>query len=241
MSSPQTIPNQAERDSSHRAVAPAWHTVVVLFVLLGFSFAGRHGHFTSVRVPHSRAAAYILVMIVEWLIVAFIWYGVNRRGVRMAELVGGNWPGPIAFLRDFGIAVGFVLIFGGLVLSGLAHLLKAVPSPAMRAIMPQSRSDLILWVVLSLTAGFCEEVIQRGYLQRQFAAMTDSTLAGIVLQGIVFGLGHGYQGWKLMVPIGIYGILFGWLAYWRRSLRPGMIGHFLQDAAGGFIARYLPH
>ena len=184
---------------------------------------------------------YLVVMVMEWMTVAFIWFGVNRHGVRTADLVGGGWPRITAFLRDLGIAVGFVLIFGGVVLSGLGHLLKATPPAAMRTMMPQNRSDLILWVMLSFTAGFCEEAIHRGYLQRQFAALTNSAAAGIVLQGIVFGLAHGYQGWKLMLLIGIYGMFFGWLAHWRRSLRPGMLAHFLQDTAGGFISRYLPH
>jgi len=182
---------------------------------------------------------YVLVMIMEWAVVAFIWYGLHRRSVRMTDLISGGWRRPVHFLRDLGIAVGFILIFGGGVLQGLGYLLKAAPPQAMRAMMPHSRADLILWVMLSLTAGFCEEVIHRGYLQRQFAALTNSGAAGIVLQGIVFGLGHGYQGRKLMLIIAIYGILFGCLAHWRRSLRPGMIAHCLQDTAGGILARYL--
>jgi membrane protease YdiL (CAAX protease family) len=32
------------------------------------------------------------------------------------------------------------------------------------------------------------------------------------------------------VVITVFGCLFGLLAQWRQSLRPGMISHFLQDA-----------
>jgi membrane protease YdiL (CAAX protease family) len=84
-------------------------------------------------------------------------------------------------------------------------------------------------------------VIFRGYLQRQFSALSHSLVCGIVLQGVVFGLGHGYQGWKLMALIAMYGICFGVLAHWRSSLRPGIIGHSLQDIAGGLLARFLAH
>lgn len=55
----------------------------------------------------------------------------------------------------------------------------------------------------------------------------------MVVQALAFGLGHGYQGWKLMSLIAVYGLCFGLLAHWRRSLRPGMVGHALQDIAGG--------
>ena len=93
--------------------------------------------------------------------------------------------------------------------------------------------------MLTATAGFCEEVIHRGYLQCQFAALTRSAIGGIVLQGIEFGVGHGYQGWRFIVMIAILGTMLGLLAHWRRSLRPGMIAHFVQDSVGGILARHI--
>jgi membrane protease YdiL (CAAX protease family) len=39
----------------------------------------------------------------------------------------------------------------------------------------------------------------------------------------------------MMVVISLYGILFGLLAFWRKSLRPGMIAHFVQDGVGGLL------
>jgi len=106
-------------------------------------------------------------------------------------------------------------------------------------LLPQSPLEIALYLMLSLTAGFCEEVIFRGYLQRQFTALTRASAGGIALQGIVFGLGHGYQGWKFMLLIAVYGTTIGLLAHWRHSLRPGMILHFVQDGAGGLVGRFL--
>lgn len=116
---------------------------------------------------------------------------------------------------------------------------KPLPPEGMLEMLPQTWLEIILWIPLSMTGGICEEVIFRGYLQRQFSALTHSLAAGIVFQGIVFGLAHGYQGWKLMSLIAAYGACFGLLAHWRRTLRPGMIGHALQDIAGGLLARVL--
>ena len=157
----------------------------------------------------------------------------------MSDLVGGSWARPVHLLRDLWIAVAFILIFGGGVLQGLAYLLKAAPPQSLREMMPQTPAELVLWVLMSLTAGFCEEVIFRGYLRRQFSAFTHSLVGGIVLQAIAFGLAHGYQGWKLMSIIAVYGACFGLLAQWRRSLRPGMLGHALQDTAGGFLGYFM--
>jgi uncharacterized protein len=222
------------------AVAPPWHTSIVLFVLLGFSLAGAlNPNLSPLGAAHGRAGGYVFVMLFEWIIVAFIWYGVSRRGIRMADLVGGSWERPVAFLRDLGIALTFLIICGVGLLNGLGYLLKAAPNQAIREILPQTPTEIVLFLALSLTAGFCEEVIFRGYLQRQFAALTRTAAGGIVLQGITFGVGHGYQGWKFMLLVAVYGSLFGLLAHWRRSLRPGMITHFVQDGVGGLVARHL--
>jgi uncharacterized protein len=224
--------------SSHRAIAPAWHTAIVLLVLLGISVAGaRSGNFPGVS-AHGRVRGYVLVMIVEWATAAFIWYGVSRRGVRISDLVGGRWARPIAILRDLAIAIGFLLISAG-VLNGLGYLLKAAPNQAMRNLFPQGPAEITVYLLLVLTAGFCEELIFRGYLQRQFTALTRASLGGIVLQAIAFGASHGYQGWKFMLLIAVFGAMFGLLAHWRRSLRPGMIAHFLQDGVGGILGRFL--
>ena len=78
-----------------------------------------------------------------------------------------------------------------------------------------------------------EEIIFRGYLQRQFGALGRNAIVGIVASGILFGLAHGYQGPRMMVVIGVYGIFFGILAHFRKSLRPGMMAHAFQDSIAG--------
>ncbi|HEX4269477.1 MAG TPA: type II CAAX endopeptidase family protein [Steroidobacteraceae bacterium] len=225
-------------ESSGTSLAPAWHTAVVLLVMLGVSLLGAHIKLPPIAGLGSRTPSYLFAMVVEWATVAFIWWGLSRRGIRLSDLIGGSWARRVHILRDLAIGIAFILIFGGAV-QGLTSLLKATPPPALRAMLPQSAFEMILWVPLSLTGGFCEEVIFRGYLQRQFSVLTRSLVGGIALQAIVFGLSHGYQGWKLMSIIAFYGACFGCLAHWRRSLRPGMLGHALQDTAGGLLAGFL--
>jgi uncharacterized protein len=225
-----TVPSTG---SSNSSVAPAWHTVVVLFLMLGLSFIGAH-----VKLPAifgDRVPGYLLALLSEWGTVAFIWWGLSRRGNRLSDVIGGSWAGPVYLLRDLGLGIAFVLIVSGVVLSGLTYLLKVITPKAVYAMLPQTPSEKILWVLLALTAGFCEEVIYRGYFLRQFSALTRSFAGGIVLQAVVFGLSHGYQGWKMMLIITVEGTCFGLLARWRRSLRPGILAHALQDAAGGLL------
>jgi CAAX protease family protein len=88
---------------------------------------------------------------------------------------------------------------------------------------------------LSLSAGFCEEIVFRGYFQRQIAAWTGSQTAAVILQGILFGILHGYQGVAACARIACFGVLYGLVATWRRSLRPGMTAHALTDVLSGIF------
>ena len=69
--------------------------------------------------------------------------------------------------------------------------------------------------------------------------MTHSMLAGVLLSAVVFGASHGYEGGARMILIGIFGLMFGLLAWWRKSLRPGMIAHAWHDALSGAVLRML--
>lgn len=236
-----STPATAQAGPSHQAIAPAWHTVIILVVLLGFSLLSyNRGNLPGVG-GYGRVRGYALTMVMEWALTVFMWYGIRRRGVRMRDLVGGRWNSITDFLRDFGIAFSFLIVCGLGVNGLVTFLLGAKTPPSVRNLLPQTPTEIAVFLMLAMTAGFCEEAIFRGYLQRQFAALTRSMSGGILLQGIVFGAAHGYQGWKLMVSIAIFGITFGLMAIWRRSLRPGMIAHFLQDGIGGILGSHLMH
>lgn len=221
-------------------VAPAWHTVVLLLILFGFSFASaRTGSLTPFGANTGRAFGYVLIIIFEWAVVAFIWFGTKQRGIRIADLVGGSWSRPIHILRDFLIGVAFLVVVTGGVLGALDHFLKTVPNEAIRNLIPRTPVEMTLFLATSLTAGFCEELIYRGYLQRQFAAFTHAVTGGIVLQAVAFALGHSYQGWKYALLIAVLAAMLGLLAHWRKSLRPGMIAHAVQDSVSGIVASYV--
>ena len=146
----------------------------------------------------------------------------------MRELVGGRWSNRKDVLLDIGIAVGFwivvtaVAVFMDFVL-GPSHL------ESVGFLNPRGVAEVTLWVMMSLSAGFCEELVYRGYLQRQFLALTSSITVAVLVQAVLFGIAHWYQGMKMMIIITVLGMLLGILAHWRQSLRPGMIAHAWGD------------
>lgn len=230
------MPASAAVTESHRTIAPIWHTVIVLFALIGLALAVARSQTLPFVGAFGKGAGYVWIVMFEWAIVGFVYFGVSRWGMSLRDLIGGNWVRPVAILRDAGVSFAFLVIIF-IVSQGLGNLLQAEPNEAVRNLIPRSSTQVFLFLTLTLTAGFCEEVIYRGYLQRQFAALTQSAAGGIVLQALTFGAGHTYQGWRFVLIISVIGVMFGLLAYRCRSLRPGMIAHFLQDGIGGVLAR----
>jgi uncharacterized protein len=223
-------------------LAPLWHTAIVLFILLGASLGGARS--VHPLAAHSRLPQYLWTMSWEWLLAGFVVFGVRRR-MSLRELIGGRWDSVEAVLRDVLFAAGFWVVAITVLGIGakLLHLDQAGGLDSMRRqlgfLVPQTSLEVLAWCGLSLTAGFCEEIIFRGYLQRQFAVVTRSMLGGVVLSAVVFGAAHGYEGGPRMLLIGVYGFMFGLLAWWRKSLRPGMIAHAWHDAFTGMVLRLL--
>ena len=104
---------------------------------------------------------------------------------------------------------------------------------------PNSGVEVFLWICLSATAGFCEEVLFRGYFQMQFSRLLRNRWIALIAVSILFGLGHGYEGPQRMVLIALLGLALGILSMVRKSLRPAMIVHTMQDAISGLLLRAL--
>jgi membrane protease YdiL (CAAX protease family) len=51
----------------------------------------------------------------------------------------------------------------------------------------------------------------------------------VLAQAVLFGIGHWYQGVRQVILISLLGALYGILAQWRKSLRPGIIAHAWAD------------
>jgi CAAX protease family protein len=224
--------------TKYQIVAPIWHTALVLLILAAlFGWSTYSRSFSPVTRSHGRMAGYLSVLVLEWFLAGMVWWGIRLRGLHLRDVVGGDWPNWKRIFADFLVAVGF-LVCSNLILVAVSYLLKVGKDQAIRGLLPHGRAEVIVYLVVSLTAGICEEIVFRGYLQKQFTAVTRSAVAGLLIQGVIFGVGHGYQGIKHVPVIALYGCLFGLLAQWRRSLRPGIIAHFLQDGITGITASH---
>jgi membrane protease YdiL (CAAX protease family) len=225
-------------------VIPYWHTAVLLLVLGALSVGNaRSAHGTLSGNGHVRI--YLATIAYEWLFTAYVWWGVRRAGGTLRELIGGRWQRVEDFLLDIAIAVGAWI--SALLVIAIAALAMGMDHSGnlddarkqIGFLAPQSSLEVFLWICLSATAGFCEEVLFRGYFQSQFTRLLRNRWLALVAVSIFFGLGHGYEGAQRMVLIAMLGFSFGVLSMWRKSLRPAMMAHTLQDTISGLLLRAL--
>jgi uncharacterized protein len=237
----------------HTPVASYIHTFVVIAIMVCVSLLSAKSMDARRDVPNPAGpfAQYLSTLAWLWLLAALCYLGMRARKVRLIEVIGGRWKTFDDFLIDIAIAAGF-WITSAICLAGvkvaLNHgkmtTLSDLPEAAknIAPLIPHTPREIALWIALSVTAGLCEEFVFRGYLQRQFTALTRNAAAGIALSALVFGVGHLYQGAQQMFIIALYGAMFGTLAFFRRSTRPGMMAHAWQDTLSGLALSFLlPH
>jgi membrane protease YdiL (CAAX protease family) len=226
-------PEDLTRRSAAKLVAPLWHSLGLLIILLAISLGLLR---MQTRSPasggqhHGNVIVYISVIASEWAMTFYVWLGGLIPGAtRLRDLIGGRWSHGKEVLRDIALAVALWIVVTGVgILAGL--VLRPHIEP-LAFLSPRGAAEIILWVAMSVTAGFCEELVYRGYLQKQFLALAGNAAVAVVAQAVLFGVGHWYQGIKMVGIITLLGLLFGGFAYWRKSLRPGMLAHALGDVA----------
>jgi len=221
-------------------IASRRHTIILLVILAGIAAYAASAQ--KANAPHplaergSMLPTYLGLIAAEWGLFRYVLVGIRRHGTPVRELLGEQWKGPGDVARDIVLAAAF----WGLWLLGSNLLAKLIGQGSMKELsplLPRGPAESAVWIALSVSAGFCEEFVYRGYLQRQIAGLTGSTRAAILAQAVIFGGSHAYQGWHNVAFIAVYGLLFGLLAWWRRSLRPGMILHAWTDVAGGLLQK----
>jgi membrane protease YdiL (CAAX protease family) len=248
--------------ASEPPIAPVWHTVVLLLGILSISIAGK---LQLVGVQHrpNRLLTYATTAGMELLMLGWVALGLRLRRVPFRSLLGKTARGLRGWAIDFGIAAAFWI--GALMILGTAGILwtsvetaislehnrggghaegpsqkNAETLRTLEELAPENGTEIAGWVLLCCFAGTIEELVFRGYLQRQFTAWARGGAAwGVAFSAVMFGAAHGYQGARNMVLLAVFGALFSALAIMRRSLRAGIIAHSWHDLIAGLTLALL--
>ncbi|HEX4284906.1 MAG TPA: CPBP family intramembrane glutamic endopeptidase [Terracidiphilus sp.] len=246
-----------------KAIAPAWHTAVLVAAIAAISVAGKLQLAGAHHAPH-RLLTYATTAGMELLLFGWAVVGLRLHKTSIRSVVGAvasSWQG---FALDLCIAAVFWI--GALMVLGTAGMLwtsvqlfvaqahrgnqslQALESGlkngetlrVLEQLAPANAQEIACWAALCCLVGAIEEFIFRGYLQQQFIAWTHGQAVwGVMASALLFGAGHGYQGLRNMVLLGLFGALFSGLALVRRNLRSGMIAHSWHDLIAGLMLAFL--
>jgi membrane protease YdiL (CAAX protease family) len=178
-----------------------------------------------------RIPVYVSSGITLWVLAALALLAARASGLGATEL--GLRPTSLAALFAWstgltaaGIAIVLTLRVAGIRESGLLlHLL------------PETRRERILFVGLALTAGFCEELLFRGFLLATLRSLTASTTAAVAISTFVFGWMHAYQRPAGAFRAAALGAILMLPPVLANSLVPSVFAHALLDLLGGLWLR----
>lgn len=239
MTEPTTEVIEAPRVAAAEPIASPIHLLIVLALMSFWGYSGAVEAHVIASARINRIVFYIVTMVTEWLMLGVVLLGVRLHRSPLSTVLGERWRSVREVARDIGIAAVFWFVSAIILSATIGQPKEAAPNDVVQALLPNGPLESTLWVALSITAGICEEAIYRGYLQRQLIAMSKSATIGILGTAVLFGAGHAYKGGAGAIRIVLFGAMFGVLAYWRKSVRPGMIAHAFTDAFAGVLARLM--
>ncbi len=232
---PAAEPHRQGRDD----LAPAAHTAVLIALIVAVAATGtwltRAGSTFAAPSPAaaSQAALYLEMMGVAWGLLFYV-CRVGRPRSALRELVGERWTSVGRALGDIGLAAAGWLVVEACEIAWM-RLFAAPRGSSVAAMLPHSWMMRVAWAAVSVSVGLSEEVVYRGYVQKQLAAFTGRPTVATVLQAVLFGLAHADRGSATMTRFAVYGLALGALARWRRSLLPGILCHACTNLASGLL------
>jgi uncharacterized protein len=277
-----TLPTTPQPPVAPAAIAPAWHTVVLVAGILAISFDGA-SRLSALHAPLDRLKTYGFTAAMEAAMLAWVALGLRLNKTPLRPLLGSfSWD-----IRSVAADVGAAAVFWivslmtlgslGIAWSGVeaaqahylppahvdGHIAKAPQTSqtrqagqaepalapddsrlrtlrALANLAPANGKEMAAWALLCVLVGIVEEIIFRGYLQRQFIGWARGSLPwGVAASAVVFGAAHAYQGARGMFLIAAFGALFSVLALYRRSLRAGIFAHCWNDLIAGLALALL--
>ncbi len=213
-----------------RPIAHWTHTLALCLVLFFIAFFGHRQAGTlaaTQHIPH-----YTSSILFEWLLLGSVIAGIYLRrdfflrafrqpALTNAQSVG---LGIVTYLAG----TGAVLVTGAaLYFTPLGHKRN---TDVVLGMLPHTTLEFLLWFGVSSTAGICEELIFRGYLQQQLTAWTRRPILAVFLTALFFGSVHLYEGLGAILPLAALALVYGLVVhYFKGDLRAVIIAHTLQD------------
>ncbi len=211
----------------------------VLFVILAVAFPVwdyvETPRLRSATNIHFRLSYYWIIIAVEWALTIIAVTIVGFHGAffitvepRPQWLPGRELVVPFVVAYAIALMVPIVIV----VRRGLERTPFAAQIAAIDYLLPKTNKQRIVWVLVSVTAGVCEEVLYRGFMlgYLQSLPFTLPIWFWLILSAAIFGLAHVGQGTTGALSTGFLGLIFGVVFLALGNLGGPIILHVITDA-----------
>ena len=138
----------------------------------------------------------------------------------------GGWGTQLAW------AVGCTAV--AITITWVGHLLGLRETQLLFHLLPRTISERAAFLGLSVTAGFCEELVFRGFLITAIHAASGSLVLALLMSSLAFGVVHAYQEPGGIARATLLGLVLAAPLVITGSLAGAMLAHTAIDIIGGW-------
>ncbi|EID44022.1 CPBP family intramembrane glutamic endopeptidase [Parageobacillus thermoglucosidasius] len=181
----------------------------------------------------NKKKMYVQIIFIQWVtvgIIALYWLMTHRDFQDLGFITH------LEAIKDFlSFLVGFlfVLIINFIIIMNVKSIKEKLYQQleVIEFMLPEDFKERMLFVLVALTAGFCEEVMFRGfmfYYLKELPFHIPLFMIAIITS-IIFGTAHLYQGWKNVIGTGLMGFSFACLYIYFGTIWAPIIVHTIID------------
>lgn len=193
----------------------------------------------QVEPARTRTRLWAWSIVSAWVLFAVgavLWTMNDRSWTELGFSVPDGWQLWTAIVLLFLVAAYHVYVV--VAIAGNAEAQASVRQQmfgALTDVLPRTRTELYWFGGVSLTAGFCEEFLFRGYFILVLAPWL-GWWGAAALSLSFFAVGHIYQGWNGVLRTGIVGAIYTLFVAIFDTLWPAIALHALLDLNGGIMS-----
>lgn len=173
---------------------------------------------------YAGSVVMLVVLTVVALLLGFLGPGLEALGLQPS--FGAEEARTVGLLVAVVVVLGVAFHFAG-------EWLGIDESPILKALIPRTPRERRLFVVLSFSAGFGEEIVYRGYLLALLAPIFSGPWMAAVASSLAFALLHAYQGPVGILRSGMLGFVFAAAFVLTGSIWPQVVVHAGVDLISG--------
>ena len=208
--------------------------LLVLVMLFALSLMGTTPVLNFFGLAKVNETYYFISRLLFWVcvMITMIYAMVREKVVIWRQKSYSGW---ILLLSIVGVLAAFFIsnIITGIILHLFVPKEKSVE---MDTLMNIFKTNTPLYIFTAFTAGVCEELLFRGYLQARLQMLLKSPVAAIIISSLLFGLMH-YRYGTIVNMVGPFfiGLVAATYYYKFKNINVLIISHFLWDMAAIYI------